>query len=560
MINISRKKKILAIYILLTVVTLAVLGQVLHFDFISFDDPIYVTGNRSIQSPMTLQGLRWAFTNTQAQFWHPLTWVSLMLDYQLYGLSPAGYHLTNLILHLFNTLLLFWLFHRMTNEIWKSAMVAALFAWHPLHVETVAWIAKRKDVLSAFGEILSLCAYVYYTEKPGAKRYGLVLFSFILALMSKPMAVTLPVVMILLDYWPLQRLTLRKENISWQVKEKTLFFILAAVFSFLTVYIRYSLKNPFVQGISFSQRLANAPVAFVTYLKKTFLPCDLAIFYPLPSEISMIHALAAMLLIVIISALVIATIKKMPFLFVGWSWYAITILPVIGLIQVSERAGSDNYTYLPLIGLTVMFVWGVPFCFTHQTVRKRILFPAATTILALMSTMTWKQCTSWQDSLTVFRHACAVTSNNFLAHNNLATVLSEQGKNEEAVYHFNQVIRIRPFFSEGYYNRGTAYGELGLYDLAIADLQKAISLNPDFVDAYYNLGTIYARLDQYNLAIKKYNKVISIDPHHLLAYYSRGVAHLLLGRDKEGCRDAYQACVLGNCTLLEINRKKKRCP
>jgi len=223
MINISRKKKILAIYILLTVVTLAVLGQVLHFDFISFDDPIYVTGNRSIQAPMTLQGLRWAFTNTQAQFWHPLTWVSLMLDYQLYGLSPAGYHLTNLILHLFNTLLLFWLFHRMTNEIWKSAMVAALFAWHPLHVETVAWIAKRKDVLSAFWEILSLCAYVYYTEKPGAKRYGLVLFSFLLALMSKPMAVTLPVVMILLDYWPLQRLTLRKENISWQVKEKHFF-------------------------------------------------------------------------------------------------------------------------------------------------------------------------------------------------------------------------------------------------------------------------------------------------------------------------------------------------
>jgi len=207
-----------------------------------------------------------------------------------------------------------------------------------------------------------------------------------------------------------------------------------------------------------------------------------------------------------------------------------------------------------------MFVWGVPFCFTHQTVRKRILFPAATTILALMSTMTWKQCTSWQDSLTVFRHACAVTSNNFLAHNNLATVLSEQGKNEEAVYHFNQVIRIRPFFSEGYYNRGTAYGELGLYDLAIADLQKAIRLNPDFVDAYYNLGTIYARLGQYNLAIEKYNKVLSMDPHHLLAYYSRGVAHLLLGRDKEGCRDAYQACVLGNCTLLEINRKKKRCP
>jgi len=330
MINISRKKKILAIYILLTVVTLAVLGQVLHFDFISFDDPIYVTGNRSIQAPMTLQGLRWAFTNTQAQFWHPLTWVSLMLDYQLYGLSPAGYHLTNLILHLFNTLLLFWLFHRMTNEIWKSAIVAALFAWHPLHVETVAWIAKRKDVLSAFWEILSLCAYVYYTENQ-AQKIRPCPFSFLLALMSKPMAVTLPVVMILLDYWPLQRLTLRKENISWQVKEKTLFFILAAVFSFLTVYIRYSLKNPFVQGISFSQRLANAPVAFVTYLKKTFLPCDLAIFYPLPSEISMIHALAAMLLIVIISALVIATIKNAFF--------------ICGMVMVCHNHSTRHWPY-----------------------------------------------------------------------------------------------------------------------------------------------------------------------------------------------------------------------
>ena len=259
-INISPGKQKLIVYIVLTVVTLAVFWQVNQFDFINFDDNVYVTENIHIQSGITLDGFRWAFSTTYAEFWHPLTWLSLMFDYQLYGLNAGGYHLTNLILHILSTLLLFWLFNRMTGAIWKSAFVAAFFALHPLHVESVAWIAERKDVLSAFFWMLTLCLYVYYTEKPVIKRYLLVLFSFVLALMSKPMVVTLPVIMILLDYWPLKRFESQKGNlILWQLKEKIPFFILSAVFSIITLYAQiqslsfkiYSLEFPACQRSCF---------------------------------------------------------------------------------------------------------------------------------------------------------------------------------------------------------------------------------------------------------------------------------------------------------------------
>ena len=304
--------------------TLAVFWQVNQCDFINIDDEVYVTENLHVRSGITLDGFRWAFSTTYAEFWHPLTWLSLMLDYQLYGLNAGGYHLTNLILHILSTLLLFWLFNRMTGMIWRSAFVAALFALHPLHVESVVWIAERKDVLSAFFFMLTLCLYVYYTEKPDIKKYLLVLFCFACGLMSKSIVVTLPVILILLDYWPLKRFESKKNNlILWQLKEKIPFFVLSAIFSIVTFYAQYTDKSGFVRDFPFSlsSRIANALVSFVTYLEKIFWPHDLIFFYPFSNQLAVWQIWGAALLIIVISIFVVAMVKRSPYLLVGWLWY-----------------------------------------------------------------------------------------------------------------------------------------------------------------------------------------------------------------------------------------------
>ena len=339
-INISPEKQKLIIYVVLILATLAVFWQVNQYDFVNFDDHVYVTQNSHIQSGITLEGFRWAFCTTYADSYGTLLiWLSLMFDYQLHGLNAGGYHVTNLILHILSALMLFWLFNRMTGAIWRSAFVAFLFALHPFHVESVAWISERKDVLSAFFWMLTLCFYVYYTEKPVIKRYLVVLFCFVCALMSKPMVVTLPVIMILLDYWPLGRFESKEGNyILWQLKEKTPFFILSAVFSFITIYTQY---HPSVNDFTLSSRMANASVAFVTYLEKTFWPYDLAVFYPFPYQISAWQVLGATFLILVISAVLLIALKRLPYLFVGWLWFSITLLPVIGIIQI-RRPGHGR--------------------------------------------------------------------------------------------------------------------------------------------------------------------------------------------------------------------------
>ena len=524
-INISSNKQKLIIYIMLTVATLAVFWQVNQFDFVNIDDPVYVTKNNHIQSGITLERLHWAYTTTHAEFWHPLTWLSLMLDYQLYGLNAGGYHLTNLILHLLSALLLFWLFNRMTGEIWKSAFVAAVFALHPLHVESVAWIAERKDVLSAFFWMLTLCLYVYYTEKPDIKRYLFVLLFFVCALMSKSIVVTLPVIMILLDYWPLKRFESQKNKINlilWQLKEKAPFFILSAYFSVLTLGARY---NTTAKDFPFVSRLANVLVSFVTYLEKTFWPRDLAVFYPFPNQIPIWQVLGSAILITTISIAVIIMVRRLPYLFAGWLWYAITIAPVIGIIQVGNQAMADRYTYLPLIGIAVMLAWGVPLLIKNENVRKMFLFPAAIAFLAIFSVLTWQQCGYWKNSSTLFNHALLVTKNNYLAHNNLGLVLFAEGKTTEAIEHYNEAIRIMPDHVLIYNNRGAAYTKLGQYQMAIEDFSKAISLKPDYADSYIKRGAVY--LNQ--------------------------------GHKEPGCYDAQKACELGNCALLEVANNKRDC-
>ena len=558
--NISSKKQILIVYIFLTLVTLAVFWQLSQYEFINFDDPIYVTQNRHIQSGITLDGIRWAFSTTYAEFWHPLVWLSFMLDYQLYGLNAGGYHTTNFILHILSTLLLFWLFNRMTGTIWKSAFVAVLFALHPVHVESVARISERKDVLSAFFWMLTLCLYVYYTEKPVIKRYLLVVFSFVLALLSKPMVITLPLIMILIDYWPLKRFESQKSNwVLWQLKEKIPFFVLSAVFSVITIYARY--EQSFEYGsLSLSFRIQSALIFFVTYLRKMFWPNDLALCYPFLDQLPVWQVLGAALLIIVISVAVIATVRRSPYLFVGWSLYTIMILPVLGIGQVGIHWMHDHYTYLPSIGISIMLVWGIPLLFPREDIRKMILFPASISILAVLAVLTWQQCGYWKNSITLFRHDLQVTKDNYLSHSNLGLALAENGKIKEAIDHYDEAIRLKPYYPYPYSNRGAAYAKLGQYQRAIKDFDEATRLNPDYAEPYLNRGAAYGDLGQYQLAIENFTKAISLKPDYVNAYFNRGITYFRHGNKESGCYDAQRVCELGDCQLLESAKANGYCP
>ena len=567
-ININPLKQIPIVYFLLTVVTLAVYWQVSQYNFVRFDDYYYVVENRHILSGFTLDGINRAFSTVDVDYlWHPLIWLSFMLDYQIFGLNPGGYHLTNVILHILSTLLLFWLFNRMTGSVWKSAFVAGFFALHPLHVESVAWIAERKDTLSAFFWMLTLCLYVYYTEKPVIGRYILILVSFVCALMSKPMVVTLPVIMILLDYWPLGRLQSRKtaanltnvnpvssnkkrekkkskkeelkgnkfpsndRNLSeakfagiiplWQLREKIPFFILSAVFSVITLLI----KDPLRKRFPFSVRIENAPVSFVTYLEKTFWPHDLAVFYPFSDQLPIWQVLGSALLILVVTSAVILMARRLPYLFVGWFWYAMTILPVIGFFPSGKHAMADRYHYLPSIGISIMLAWGIPFLFKREDTRKKILLPAGIAVLTILAILTWHQCGYWKNSITLFEHTLQVTKNNYLAHLNLGVALFDEGKMEEAIDHYNESIRLKPDNARAYYSRGLAYITTGQNEYALDDYNKALFYQPDYAGAYNNRAFVYLNLR--NL--------------------------------KAGCSDAQKACELGDCKLFKAAKDKGDC-
>ena len=537
--NIIDRKKKLIVYVVLTALTLAVFWQVNHFDFISFDDNFYITENTHIQSRISMDGIRWAFTTKHTGLWNPLIWISLMLDYQLHGLKAGGYHLTNLIFHILSTLLLFWLFDRMTKEIWKSAFVAALFALHPLHVESVAWIAERKDVLSAFFWMLTLCLYVYYTEKPAIIRYLLVLFSFALALLSKPIVITLPIIMILLDYWPLKRFEFKKDTLlSWQLKEKIPFFILSAALSIITLYSPY---DPSYKSLPWGSRIANAPVSFMTYIEKIFWPHDMAVFYPFPAHIPIGQIIGTTFLIIVISAIVIITAKRLPYLFVGWLWYSITLLPVIGIIQISLYAMADHYSYLSSIGISVMLAWGVPLLFPSKDIRKIVLFPTGIAILLILSVLTWQQCSYWRDSITLLSHALQVTTGNYIAHGHLGGALFIEGKTEEAIDHYNNALRITPGYTDTYNNRGTAYYKLGRYQQALADYNMAIRLKEDYADAYNNRGIVYSKLGLDQQAIEDFSKAIHFNPIFVDAYNNRVAVYAKHGQYQLAINDLNKA-------------------
>lgn len=529
--------------IVLALATFAVYGEVGSHRFIHFDDGAYVFDNQVVRAGLTLNGVKWAFTTLYAGYWMPLTWLSHMLDCQLFGLSAGGPHLSNLLFHIANTLLLFLWLLRATRTPGPAFLVAALFAWHPLHVESVAWVAERKDVLSTFFWLLTMWAYLWYVERPAGGRYFLVLLCFGLGLMVKPMLVTLPLALLLLDYWPLHRWTPNQQDEKTftrvtggrLVLEKVPLLILSLLCSAVTVYAQKTSGALARLGeIPLTERVATALVAYVWYPLKMLWPSRLAVLYPHPLDtFPLWQVLGAGLILVLISILIIRLRRSYPYLLVGWLWYLGTLLPVIGLVQVGDQAWADRFTYVPLIGLFILSVWGAREV-TALLPGARGLRPlGAVIILAALLVVTFFQVRLWRDSITLFEHTLSVTGDNYLIQHNLGVALAARGQREQAAAHFLEALRLNPANARAQNRRGEDLVAQGKIDAGIARFQRAVKLKPDLVEAYNNLGLAYASQGRMDQALAMFRQAIALDRNFAAAYKNLAMALMCQGKNKE---------------------------
>jgi tetratricopeptide (TPR) repeat protein len=517
------------VYTFLVGITLVIYGQVEGFSFVNYDDNLYVTDNEHVQAGLTLDGLRWAFTTGGASNWHPVTWLSHMLDVTWFGERSGAHHLVNVLLHAVAAVLLFRVLKNMTAAVWPSALAAALFAVHPLHVESVAWVSERKDVLSAVFWLLTLSAYHAFVKRPSAGRYAATLLLFAVGLMAKPMLVTLPAVLLLLDYWPLRRYTGSRPlaaQVFSRVIEKAPLLVLAAASCVVTFLVqRQGQSVASVDVLPLTLRVENAVVSYARYLLMTVWPRGLAVFYPHPGPaLPGWQVVLALVVLAAITAMAAARARRSPYLLVGWLWYVGTLVPVIGLVQVGGQALADRYTYIPLIGVFIMGAWGAGELGARARVPKPVWAAAAGIAVVLLAAGAAVQTSYWRDSITLMEHALRVTGRNFLAHKNLGVALAEQKRYEEAIQQYRQGIAIKPDDPELYYNLGNALDEMGRSDEAIAAYRKALEVEPDHAESHYNLGNTLARKGDYDGAIEHYRGVLGIDPGHLSARVNLGNA------------------------------------
>jgi protein O-mannosyl-transferase len=524
----------LLIALALIVVTIAVYAGASKNDFVSYDDPKYVTENSTVSAGLTARGVSWALTTGTDANWFPLTWLSHMLDVQLYGTNAGGHHLTNVALHVANTLLLFGVLYWTTGALWRSGFVAALFAVHPLHVESVAWVAERKDVLSTLFMMLTLWAYVWYVRSPRASRYALVLLLFALGLMSKPMLVTLPCVLLLLDVWPLERVSFAANQRSTAlrlVREKIPLFALAIVSSVVTFLVQR--RGGAVVGLDafpLSLRVENALVSYVAYIGKMLWPSRLAAFYPYPEFLSAGLVAGALLVLIAVSVVVIRARRRHPYFPVGWLWYLGTLLPVIGLVQVGNQAMADRYTYVPMIGLLIIAAWGIPDLVARSRYRSIALSSAAVLVIAANAITARAQVSNWRNSTTLFSHALAVTRDNHIAENNLGRALAADGKIPEAVAHYTEALRIRPGYATAHTNLGAALMKQGKLDEAIAHFREGLRLKPDLAEAHMDLAAALASQGKADEAIGHYAEAVRLKPDFAEAQGNWGL--VLAGQGK----------------------------
>jgi Flp pilus assembly protein TadD len=591
--------------VLLALVTVTLYWPVMHCDFVDLDDDIYVTANSHVQSGLTWTGIKWAFSNTQqADYWAPMMWLSHLLACQLFGLNPWGHHLINVLLHAVNTALVFLLFRRLTGATWRSFFVAALFGWHPLRVESVAWVTEQKDVLSAFFGLLSLIFYVRFVQQKEARSkpqgafvslilspYCWSLFFFALGLMSKAMLVTWPFVMLLLDYWPLQRVSSFKFSVSnpatkpssilnhqfsTLVFEKLPFFALAAAASVVTFMAQKhgGAVTP-IENLPFDARCGNALISYCRYLGKLFWPTDLAVLYSHPGYWPVGQVLLAGGLILGITVLFIVVWRRYPFLLMGWLWFVGTLVPVIGLVQAGEVAMADRFSYIPSLGLLVLVIWGVSELTRRRWHQAIFLAVAGCATIILCLGLTRQQIGCWKDRQTLFRHALTVTKNNYLAHCSLGTILLNKGQTDEAISQFREtiqlipdnfkahnnlgnaflrknqvdeainqfqdVIRLKPGYAEAHNNLGAALGRKGQIDKAISQFQEAIRLAPGNSEAHYNLGTALGQKGQIDEAISQFQEAIRLNPGFANAHNNLGIALSRKGQTDEAIRQFQEA-------------------
>jgi tetratricopeptide (TPR) repeat protein len=568
----SFTNKILSILICLVLISaiIAVYYKVCTYDYINYDDLTYVFDNPNIQSGISLNTIKWMFTTNVGCNWHPLTWLSFMLDWQLFGSNAGGRHFTNLIFHIANTLLLFLVFKRMTSAIWQSAFVAALFALHPLHVESVAWVAERKDVLSTFFWLLTMSAYLRYVKRPGVGRYLLTLLVFVLGLMAKPMLVTLPFVLLLLDYWPLERIKhFNRQVIYHLIWEKIPFIVLSVIFSIITFFTQQSREAIVsVAEINLKIRLLNALISYVKYIEKMFWPSGLTFFYPHPYEnISFIYAALSAVFLLVVTIFVIRTGRNHRYLVTGWFWYLGTLIPVIGLVQVGVHAWADRYSYITLTGLFIIIAWGIPELLEKWNYRKFAVWGTSLAVLFILAECAYFQQGYWKNSFTISQHALAVTKNNYMAQCLMADALFKQGNNEEAIRYYSEAIKLRPryayalnglgnaFYKEeridesiDYYKRAVeadpcqakVYSNLaaalenkGRFDEAILLHKKALQISPDIVELRIKFGAALVRSGKLAEAVKEYEKILLIQPQNAIVHEYLGKVLFQQGQFKD---------------------------
>jgi tetratricopeptide (TPR) repeat protein len=555
----------------LAAATLVVFWGARQCQFVNYDDPAYITSNADVQRGLSAAGARWAFQTGAASNWHPLTWLSHMADVDLYAMEPAGHHLSSVLLHTISGVLLFLILQRMTGALWRSAFIAAAFALHPLRVESVVWVSERKDVLSTLFWMLTVWAYVRYAEEFRVSNpesslgksskfkvfYGLSLVFFVLGLMSKPMLVTLPFILLLLDYWPLARLP---RGVAALVKEKIPFFVLALTSSVVTFLVqRQGGAVAALTGVPVGARVGNAFISYVRYVAKFFWPARLSPLYPHPGYWPWWEVAGAVVLLAAVTAWVIWRARKQPYLIVGWFWFVGMLAPAIGLVQVGIQSMADRYSYVASIGLLIMLTWGAA---DWLGAHRWVLASAAALALGACAILTPRQVAYWRTSETLFLHAVEVTDNNYLAYNNLGYDLSQRGEMERAMVYFQKSLEINSNYDEAHNNLGYALAALGRDHEATNEYIKALSLNPRLTEAHNNLGIALGHLGLPDAGLHEFQVALEENPRHASAHNNLGVALAMRGNLDEAiaqfrlsvaCQENYLSAHsdLGNALALK---------
>ena len=513
----------------LIAITWAVFGQTFGHQFINYDDPLYVLDNAHVRAGLTWRGILWAFTHVHSQNWHPLTTISHMLDCQLFGVNPGAHHLMNVFFHSIAAVLLFILLAQITDGpssprdesvrladrtggIWMSGFVAAVFAIHPLRVESVAWIAERKDALSGTFFMLTLIAYAAYTRKESLGRYVTMSILFACGLMSKPMLITTPVILLLLDYWPFNRFT--KSTASKLVIEKIPLFALSVGSCVATLWAQnFALGS--TQFLPLQWRITNALFSYFEYVRQVFWPVDLIPFYVHPeNRLELWRLLVAAVVLIVLTAIAFIRRRKNPYLIVGWLWYLVMLIPVIGIVQVGLQGHADRYTYLPQVGLDIALVWLIWDLTKSWRQQKIVLSGAGAFVVGALSILSWKQTTHWRDTETLWRHTLAVTPDSDVAHAGLGGILFVRGQIDESIDHYESALRLRDGNVAAHFGLGRALASKQKIDSAIFHFQKALSIQPDYIAASNDLGVLFARKGEIKKAIAAWQQSLSFDPEN----------------------------------------------